>query len=82
MSNQKRQGSTVTSQKIGERSLIAFLPSVSQARSQLMTPGEAQYRINSSSKCSNCYGPRAFGGPTVFCNKSDLSHYIQDFFQS
>jgi len=39
-------------------------------------------RINNSSKCSNCYGPRAFGGPAVFCNKSYLSHYISDFFQS
>ena len=26
-----------------------------------------QYRINDSSKCSNCYGTRAFGGPTVRC---------------
>jgi len=26
-----------------------------------------QCRINNSSKCSNCYGPRAFGGPAVFC---------------
>jgi len=26
-----------------------------------------QCRINNSSKCSNCYGPRAFGGPAVLC---------------
>jgi len=35
-----------------------------------------QCRINNSSKCSNCYGPRAFGGPAVFCNKTCLLHYI------
>ena len=34
-----------------------------------------QCRINNSSRCSNCYGPRAFGGPAVFCNKSYLLHY-------
>ena len=37
--------------------------------------GGIQCRINNSSKSSNCYGPRAFGGPEVFCNKSDLLHY-------
>jgi len=35
-----------------------------------------QCQINNSSKCSNCCGPHAFGGPTVFCNKSYLLHYI------
>jgi len=35
-----------------------------------------QCRINNSSKCSNCYGPRVFGGPAVFCNKTYLLHYI------
>ena len=35
-----------------------------------------QCRINNSSKCNNCYGPRAFGGSAVFCNKSFLLHYI------
>ena len=35
-----------------------------------------QCRINHSSKCSNCYRPRAFGGPAVFCNKFYLLHYI------
>jgi len=28
-----------------------------------------QSRINNSSKCSNCYGPRAFGDPAVRCVK-------------
>jgi len=42
--------------------------------------GLRQCRINNSSKCSNCYGPRAFGGPAVFCNKSCLLHYVYDFF--
>ena len=28
-----------------------------------------QCRINNSSKCSNCYQPRAFGGPAVLCLK-------------
>jgi len=28
-----------------------------------------QYRINNSSKCSNCCGPRAFGGHAVVCVK-------------
>jgi len=31
-------------------------------------------RINNSSKCSNCYGSRAFGDPAVFCNISYLSY--------
>jgi len=35
-----------------------------------------QYRINNSSKCSNCYGPRAFGDPTVLCVKFVL-YYMQ-----
>ena len=26
-----------------------------------------QGQINNSRKCSNCYGPRASGGPAVFC---------------
>ena len=34
-----------------------------------------QCRINNSSKCSTCYGSRAFWGPAVFCNKSQLLHY-------
>jgi len=33
-----------------------------------------QCRINNSSKCSNCYGPRAFGGPAVLCVKCVLYH--------
>jgi len=37
-----------------------------------------QCRINNSSKCSDCYGPRAFGGPAVFCNKSYLLHCIRN----
>jgi len=32
--------------------------------------------MNNSSKCSNCNGPRAVGGPAVFYNKSYL---LQDF---
>jgi len=40
-----------------------------------------QSRINNNSKCSHCYGPRAFGSPAVFCNNSYLLHYI-DLFQS
>jgi len=32
--------------------------------------------LNNSSKCCDCYGPCAFGGPAVFCNISCLSHYI------
>jgi len=32
--------------------------------------------MNNSSKCSNCYGPRAFRGPAVFYNKSYLLHYM------
>jgi len=36
----------------------------------------SQWQINNSSKCSNCYGPRAFGGPEVFCNESYFLHYI------
>jgi len=28
---------------------------------------EGQCRIYNSSKCNNCYRPRVFGGPTVFC---------------
>ena len=28
-----------------------------------------QCRINNGSKCSNCYGPRAFGGLAVLCVK-------------
>ena len=39
-----------------------------------------QCRIKNSSKCSNCYGPRAFGGSAVFSNKCYLLHYIEDFF--
>jgi len=27
---------------------------------------------NNSSKCSNCYGSRAFGDPAVFCNQAKL----------
>ena len=30
---------------------------------------QIQSRINNSSKCSNCYGTCAFGGPVAFCNK-------------
>jgi len=43
---------------------------------------EMQRRINNSSKCSNCYGPRAFGAPVVFCNKSYSFIYLffSDFF--
>ena len=39
-----------------------------------------QRRINNSSKCSNCYGPHAFGGPAVLCVKFvlyDIQGYIQ-----
>jgi len=43
---------------------------------------QGQCHINNSSKCSNCYKSHAFGGPTVFCNVSYLSHYTKDFFQS
>jgi len=50
------------------------------ARLSLIISG-SQSRINNSSKCSNCYGSRDFGGPAVFCNKSYLLHYI-DLFQS
>jgi len=28
-----------------------------------------QCRINNSSNCSNCYGPRAFGSTALFCVK-------------
>jgi len=35
-----------------------------------------QCRINNNSKCSNCYGPHAFGGPTVLCAKFVL-YYMQ-----
>jgi len=31
---------------------------------------------DNSSKCSNCYGPRAFGGPVVLCVKLFL-FYMQ-----
>jgi len=34
-------------------------------------------RINNSSKCSNCYGPRAFGGPAVFCDTVNRIYYIK-----
>jgi len=27
----------------------------------------SQCRIDNSRKCSNCYEPRAFGGPAVLC---------------
>jgi len=48
-------------------------------RNMLTNP--SQCRINNSSKCSNCYGPRVFGGPAVFCNKSYLLYilYIRYF---
>ena len=44
----------------------------------------ALHAINkkNSSKSSNCYRPSALGGPAVFCNKSDLLHYMQDCVQS
>ena len=35
-----------------------------------------QYRIKNSSKCSNCYRPRAFGDLTVLCVKFVL-YYMQ-----
>jgi len=40
-----------------------------------------QRRINNRSKCSNCYGPHAFGGPAVLCVKFVLYH-IQGYIQS
>jgi len=39
-------------------------------------------RINSSSKCSNCYGPHAFGDPAVLCVKFvlyDIQGYRVEF---
>ena len=33
-----------------------------------------QCRINNSSKCSNCYGPRAFGGSAVLCAEAVFYH--------
>jgi len=41
-----------------------------------------QRRINNSSKCSNCYGLRAFGGPVVLCVKFvlyDIQGYMVEF---
>jgi len=35
-----------------------------------------QCRISNNSKCRNCYGPRAFGGPGVLCVKFIL-YYTQ-----
>jgi len=35
-----------------------------------------QCRINNSSKCSNCFRPRAFGGPAVFCDKLYLLYRV------
>jgi len=37
-----------------------------------------QFRINSSSKCSNCHGPLAFGDPAVLCVKFVL-YYMQQW---
>jgi len=34
-----------------------------------------QCRINNSSRCSNCYWPRALEGPAVFCIKFYLLQY-------
>jgi len=34
-------------------------------------------RINNSSKCSNFYGPRAFGGPAVFCKSGPMNWNVQ-----
>jgi len=36
-----------------------------------------QCRINNDSKCSNCYGPRAFGGPAVLRVKFVLYKYAR-----
>ena len=43
-----------------------------------------QRRINNNSKCSNCYGPRAFGDPAVLCVKfvlCDIQGYVVEFRQ-
>jgi len=37
-----------------------------------------QRRTNNSSKCSNCYGPHAFGDPAVLCVKFVL-YYVQEW---
>ena len=44
----------------------------------LRTTRGGQCGINNSSICSNCYGPRAFGGPAVLCVKFGL-YYMQGY---
>ena len=70
------------SQLLASETCWALMSSESQSPCELVPifskarNAAVQCRINNSSKCSNCHGPRTIGGPAVFYNKSYLLHYM------